>query len=127
MRYQVLEAFKVKTSKEEMELQPGQVITLPHDKAIRLLNEGKITPTEKVAYRIYSEILESFLWITADDEDMHLLRSQGKTEAVYTKDEIKKLRGLSKDSLIEIHRVKEVFESSRIKEVKIKERGDADR
>lgn len=42
MRYQVIEAFKVKTSQGEMELQPGQVIILPKDKAIKLLNEGKI-------------------------------------------------------------------------------------
>jgi len=44
MRYQVSKGFKVKTSKEEMELQPGQVITLPYDKAKRLLAEGKIKP-----------------------------------------------------------------------------------
>ncbi len=44
MKYQVLEVFKVKTSQREMELQPGQVITLPQDKAIRLLNGGKIIP-----------------------------------------------------------------------------------
>ena len=42
MRYQVIDAFKVKISQGEMELQPGQVITLPHDLAIRLLNEGRI-------------------------------------------------------------------------------------
>jgi len=44
MSYQVSKGFKVKTSKEEMELQPGQVITLPYDKVERLLAEGKIKP-----------------------------------------------------------------------------------
>jgi hypothetical protein len=44
MRYKVLEAFKVKTSQGEIQLQPGQVITLPHNKAVRLRDEGKIKP-----------------------------------------------------------------------------------
>ena len=117
MKHQILEAFKVKTSKEEMELQPGQVITLPQDKAIRLLNEGRITPIDKVAYKVYSEILQAHLLVVETDQDMHSLRSQGITEAIYTEDEIKKLKGLSKDSLKEIHKVKETFEKSKIMEV----------
>ena len=71
MRYKVLEPFRVKTSKEEMELQAGQVITLPQDKAIRLLNEGRITPIDKVAYKVYSEILQAYLWVVETDKDMH--------------------------------------------------------
>lgn len=42
MKYQVSDSFKAQTSKGEMQLQRGQVITLPHDKAIKLLNEGRI-------------------------------------------------------------------------------------
>ena len=118
MRYHVLEPFRVKTSKEEMELQSGQVITLPQDKAIRLLNEGRITPIDKVAYKVYSEILQAYLWVVETDQDMHFLRSQGITEAIYIADEeIKKLKGLSKDSLKEIHKVKETFDKSQIMEV----------
>jgi hypothetical protein len=121
MKYQVLEAFRVRTSRSEMEIQPRQIITLSHDKAIGLLNQGKITPVEKVAYRIYSEILETFLWVVETDRDMHTLRSQGKTEAIYTQDEIAELNGLCKDSLREIHRTKEVFPKSTIEQVKSKD------
>ena len=64
MKYQVLDTFTVKTSQGEIELQPGQVITLPHETAIKLLNEGKITPVEKVAYKVYSEILQAHLWVS---------------------------------------------------------------
>ncbi|OGW36958.1 MAG: hypothetical protein A2Y97_10155 [Nitrospirae bacterium RBG_13_39_12] len=117
MKYQVLEAFKVRTSQGEMEPQPGQVITLPHDKAIRLLNEGKITPIERVAYKVYSEILQAYLWIVDTDQDMHSLRSQEVSEAIYTADEIRKLKGGEKDSLKAIHQVKEVFEDSHVDEV----------
>lgn len=116
MRYRVLETFKVRASQEEMELQPGQVITLPHDKAIRLLNEGKITPVERVAYKVWAEILQAYLWVVETAQDMHSLRYQGVTEAIYTADEIKKIRGISKDSLKEIHKVKEVFPGSTIHE-----------
>ncbi|MGQ9571049.1 MAG: hypothetical protein ACUVUQ_09475 [Thermodesulfovibrionales bacterium] len=117
MTYQVLDTFRVKTSRGEIELQQGQVITLPHDKAIKLLNEGKITPIENVAYKVYSDILEAYLWIVDTDHDMHSLRSQGVSEAIYTADEIKKLRGLSKESLKEIHKVKEVFPESTVEEI----------
>lgn len=121
MRYQVLEPFKVKTSKEEIELQHGQLVTLPQDKAIRLLNEGKITPIEKVAYKVWSEILQAYLWVVADDEAMKALKSQGISEAIYTANEIRRLKGLSKDSLRELHKVKEVFPESVVEDVKKEE------
>jgi len=124
MKYYVLESFRVKTSQGEMELQTGQVITLPYDLAIRLLNEEKIQPAEKVAYRIYSEILESYLWIVNTDQDMHSLRGQGISEAIYTNNEIEKLKSLDKDSLKVIHQVKDVFEGSKIEEVRPKESND---
>lgn len=117
MRYQVLEPFKVKTSKEEMELQAGQIITLPHDKALKLLNKGKITPVEKIAYKVYSEILQAYLWVVDTDEDMYSLRSKKVSEAIYTGEEIRKLKGLDRDSLKEINRVKEVFEGSKVEEI----------
>lgn len=118
MKYKVLDSFKAQTDKGEMELQVGQIITLPYDKAIRLLNEGKITPIEKIAYKVWSEILQAYLWVVDTNEDMHSLRSQGKTEAIYTGDEIRKLRSLSKDSLKEIHKVKEIFPESIVEEIK---------
>ena len=101
-----------------MQLQRGQVITLPHDKIIRLLNEGKITPIEKIAYKVWSEILQAYLWVVDTDQDMHSLRSKKVSEAIYTGDEIRKLRSLSKDSLKEIHKVKEVFPDSIVEEIK---------
>ena len=73
-----------------MEVQAGKIITLDKKKALRLLNEGKIIPTEKVAYRIYSEILQAFLqaflWVVDTDEDMKTLRDKSITEPIYTAD-----------------------------------------
>jgi len=117
VRYKILDNFKVKTSKGELELQAGQVITLPKDKAISLLNEGKITLIDKEPYKVYSEILQAYLWVVETDQDMHSLRSNGVTEAIYTHDEIRELKNMGKDSLKEIHKVKEVFENSKIIEV----------
>jgi len=48
---------------------------------------------------------------------MHSLRSQNVIEAIYTRDEIKRLKGLSKDSLREIHKVKEAFPESKVEEM----------
>lgn len=46
MRYKVLVAFRIKFSKGELELQPGQIITMPFEKAIDLLLAHKITPAK---------------------------------------------------------------------------------
>ncbi len=78
----------------------------------------------RIAVKVYSEILQAYLWVVDTDEDMH---SQGVSEAIYTADEIKKLKGLSQDSLREIHKVKEVFENSKIKEITAKENHDVNR
>ena len=122
MKYQVLEPFKVRTSQGEIELKPGQVVTLPHDKAIKLLNEGKITSVEKVAYKVYSEILQGYLWIVDTDHDLSSFGDRGITEAIYTGDEIKKLKRIDKDVLKELHKVKEVFENSIVEQVKPREK-----
>lgn len=42
MKYEVLETFKIKTSRGEMELKPGQIIILSPQKASLLLNRNKI-------------------------------------------------------------------------------------
>lgn len=85
----------------------------------QISTEGKTSPIGKVAYRVYSEILQAHLWVVDTDEDMHsLTASQGVSEAIYTAGEIKKLKCLSKDSLREIHKVKEVFPESKIEEIK---------
>ena len=117
MKYQVLESFKVKTAHGELTIEPGKVITLPHDKAIQLINEGNITPIGRVAYKVYSEILQAYLWVTEDTEDMKVLRGQGITEAIYTGEEIEKLNGISKDDLRAIQSVKQAFEGAIVKEV----------
>lgn len=114
MKYQVLDPFKVKTSQGEMELQPGQIITLQTEKAVKLLNEGRITPVQRVAYKVYSEVLQSYLWIVDTDKDMHSLRGQNVTEAIYTAGEIAELKKMPKEGLKEIHKVKEIFENSKV-------------
>jgi len=74
---------------------------------------------KRFVYRIYSEILGCHLWIIETDEDINYLRDQGHgtSEAVYTTDEIKKLKSLDKSSLKHIHEVKEIFSGSEILEV----------
>ena len=118
MKYQVLENFKVKTSRGELELEAGQIITIAHDKAIKLLNKGKIIPIEKVAYKIYSELLEAYLWVVDTPEVMEYLRaSKNIAEAIYTREEITKLKNLPQDTLKGIHEIKEVFDRAIIEGV----------
>lgn len=84
--------------------------------------EGKISPINRVAYKVYSEILQAYLWVVYDSvvydsEDMKVLREQGVTEAIYTRHDIAELKKLPKEALKDIHRVKEVFKDSKIKHV----------
>ena len=120
MRYQVKKPFKVRTSDGEMELQPGQVLTLSSETAVQLVNSGKIIPIGRVAYRIYSEILQAFLWVVDTEKDMRTLRDRNITEPIYTADEIRKLKGINKEDLKKVHRVKEIFENSQVEEVQHK-------
>jgi hypothetical protein len=86
-------------------------------------NDKKDTSKKRIAYRIYSEILGSYLWIVETDQDLHTLKSRGISEPIYAGDEIQKLQGLSKDSLKELHKVKEIFQDSKIEEI-IPKKGD---
>jgi hypothetical protein len=124
MTYKVLTNFKALTDRGELELQPGQVITLPRENAVQLITTGKIMPIGRVAYRIYSEILQAFLWVVDTDEDMKALRGKNVTEPIYTADEIRKLKGIDKEDLKKIHKVKEVFENSKIEDFQQKKNGE---
>ncbi len=117
MRYQILQPFTVKTPQKTLELQAGQVITLPEDKAIKLITAGKIIPIERIAYKIYSELLDCFLWVVADDKDMETLRDNGITEPIYTEHDITEIKKLPKEALKEIHKVKKVFPESKVNQI----------
>jgi hypothetical protein len=121
MTYRVLTKFKAVTDRGEVELQPGQVITLSRENAVQLITTGKIMPIGRVAYRIYSEILQAFLWVVDTDEDMKALRGKNVTEPIYTADEIRKLKSTSKEGLKTIHEAKKIFEDSKVKDVKPRE------
>ena len=90
------------------------------NKVRELYTEALFKDGRRVAVKVWSEILHAYLWVVETDKDMHSLSSQGIKEVIYTADEIKRLKGLSNDSLKEVHKAKEVFESSRIEEIKPK-------
>ena len=84
---------------------------------LKTLYAEALSARRKVGVKVYSEILGCYLWIVRSDEDMHFLRSQGVTETIYTQDEIRRLKGLDRDSLKEIHKVKEAFPESKVEEI----------
>lgn len=89
----------------------------------QLYAEALFRTGRKIAVRVWSEPLQTHLWIVADDEDIKALRSQDITEAIYTASEIQKLKGMERDSLKAIHQVKKTFPESAIEEIK-KNRGE---
>lgn len=132
MRYQVLEPIKVRTSKGEMELQPGQLITLSPDKAVKLIDRGKILPEDsslkipedllntplkdlKVPLKIWSDLLGETIYLVATEADAHRLMAEGKV-AYYPEEvaillEIKEKlpQDIANERIQRIHQVKKQF------------------
>ena len=61
---------------------------------------------------------QAYLWVVETDQDIKILRAaENITAAIYTADEIQKLKGMDAEGLKAVHRVKEVFEDSRVETV----------
>ena len=120
MTFNVLEDFSVETPEGLINLKQGQIIKLIVDEAIPIIEAGIIKPVKKVAYRVYSNILEANLWVVDTDEDIKSSRSKGigAGAPIYTQCEIQELKKLPNEDLKEIHMVKEIFLNSIIEEVK---------
>ena len=92
MKCEVVSPLNVKTPNGELQLEPGQIINLPSDKAIEPICSGKVKPIEKVAYRIQSKLLGCDLWLVESKESMSRLVTKGVKEPIYTYQEIGKLK-----------------------------------
>ena len=71
MKCLVLEPFQTKRG----EMPAGQVVSLSKEAAIRLINEGKVEPLDRIAVKIYSSILGAYLWVIQDKADGEALKS----------------------------------------------------
>lgn len=118
MIFKILREFEVNTPSGTLTLKEGQKIRLSKEEAVPLIQGRFIQPIERVAHKVWSEILQAYLWAVDTVEDMHSLRSQGIAEIIYSHDEIKELRKFSKEDMREIHKVKEIFPESTIEEIK---------
>lgn len=119
MKCNVLKTVKLKTSRGKLELQQGQVVSLHNDIAIRLINEGRIVPIGKVTYKIYSKILDDYIWIAATEREYQGLVAEGIKEVIYTQEEANKLMAnkVSKDGLRAIHKIKKNFPGASIQDI----------
>ncbi len=118
MKFRISETIKLKTSKGKLELKPGQVVTLPADVALELVNDGRIAPIGKAIYKIYSKILDDFLWIVANEKDLRDLIAEGVQDAIYIHNDIKQLEAISKEGLKAIHKIKKAFPGATIEDIK---------
>lgn len=119
MKCNVLKTVKLKTSRGKLELQQGQVVALHNDIAIRLINEGRIVPIGKVTYKMYSKILDDYIWIAATERECQGLVAEGIKEVIYTQEEANKLMAnkVSKDGLRAIHKIKKNFPGASIQDI----------
>ena len=116
LAYKVLQRNSQGNFLETAKKEDGNLERNLHEK---IISNEKVSPLRGAAYRVYSDLLQAYLWVVDTDQDMHSLMSQGISEAIYSADEIRKLRGISKDSLKEIHKVKEIFPKSKIEKIKV--------
>lgn len=119
MNYRVLVILNLKTSKGEIALHPEQVVALNNDVAIKLLNQGKITPVGKASYRIYSKTLDDYLWIVATERGLQELVDEGVKDAIYTQKEVSTLmgEGVTKSGLVAIHKIKKAFSGATVEDI----------
>lgn len=121
MQYVAIEPVQFRNKKVEA----GDTFTIKNDDAIKpLIEAGKITPIEKVSYKIYSELLGCCLWVVTDEKDMKTLRNEGITEPIYTHREITELKKLPKGDIKEIHKVKQVFPDAKVNLVNLTKQGE---
>ena len=118
MKFRISENIKLKTSKGKLELKPGQIVTLPADVALELVNNGRIAPIGKAIYKIYSKILDDFLWIVANEKELRDLIAEGVQDAIYIHNDIEQLDGISKEGLKAIHKIKRAFPGATIEGIK---------
>ncbi len=76
------------------------------------------TAPKKKTYKIYSKILNAYLWVVATDAEMQKMLAEGVEEPIYTYDEVVKLDGISKEGLKAVHKIKRVFPSATIEDIK---------
>ena len=75
-------------------------------------------------YKIYSRILDNYLWIVATDKELKELVSEGIKETIYTHEEVSRMidEGVSKEGLKTIHKVKKAFPLSSVEDVSNEDR-----
>ncbi len=78
------------------------------------------TTSKKKTYKIYSKILDAYLWVVATDAEMQKMLAEGVEEPIYTYDDVVKLDGISKEGLKAIHKIKKVFPESTVEDIKHK-------
>lgn len=117
MKYLVIETFQSKQG----EIQAGQIVSLSKEAAIRLMNEGKAEPVQRTAVKVYSRVLDAFLWVVPDEPARDALKaSEGISGAVYTVDEVHRLKGATPGALRRVHETKQTFPGSTVRDAKTK-------
>ncbi len=112
MTFRVLKPFKGGTENGAREIKTNMIVNLQKTEAIRLLQKGQIEPVERMALKIYSEVLKDYLWVVYDRPDMERLRARGITEPIYMATDIRLLKGKHKDHIRAVHEAKVIFPDS---------------
>ena len=71
------------------------------------------------AYKIYSKILDDYIWIAVTEREYQGLVAEGIKEVIYTQEEANKLMAnkVSKDGLRAIHKIKKNFPGASIQDI----------
>ena len=71
------------------------------------------------AYKMYSKILDDYLWVVATGRELQEMVAEGINETIYTHEEVSRMidDGVSKEGLKAIHKVKKAFSGSSIVDI----------
>ncbi|MBF0517107.1 MAG: hypothetical protein HQK97_08315 [Nitrospirae bacterium] len=69
-----------------------------------------------VAVKVWSEVLQCFLWVVPDRGDVKAIRDSGVSGAIYAHGEVKALKGSAPEHLRAVHAAKVVFTDGMVKD-----------
>ncbi|ODS34504.1 MAG: hypothetical protein SCARUB_00380 [Candidatus Scalindua rubra] len=70
-------------------------------------------------YKIYSKILDDYLWIVANGKELQELVTEGVKDVIYTQEEVSRMidECVSKEGLKVIHKVKKSFTGATVENI----------
>ena len=119
MIYQVLSAMRVTTLNGEIEIEPGQIISISPEKAIPFIKQGRVIPlSSKDPYACLKEMLDRIDRIYRNGDLMRLKRNSAFWKGLVEKEDNMAKAIIDKNSFEEAIREYEIYLKQGVRELR---------